>query len=997
MSIIANQVHKTNDDKQNKTAKQTPIVLDDTQRDQVKNSFRKFRAEIKSTVQSNFPDYEYNDSDFFLAVKGKAPYKNEWQQSGYSYLGTQLEISQNGATGFGIKPNYKFVFLDCDDENSWGFLQELCTDPEDMETLQSTVSQTSGKDGRRTVMFLATDYAIQEFCKIHKSALHVFSMLEVFYGSNNQIVGCGSYHPDTLQPYYAINDISEYHFKPIPDDIVDGICEHCDEVDKKKPKETQKTTKQSKTTSKGKKKLSALHKLYTLDDAVGKIYNRIDHEFKSVSGRKELQGYCSNPNCNHNNDGGGTFTVNADPDSEKYLTWYCFGCNVGGNPIHYEKFSTQGNATTDDMKEYKHFTKQLFTRLGIDTNTSTKVKVNDEGQERDYYQPKTWETTERCVAEWLKSENYIIILDECYHYTGLGYWRLVERDELQAIVADFLDECYDLKKVESDDEDDDEVEYEKKYVYATNSHLNKCYDYALKKLNYRAQMPANRHLICFRNGTYNMKLGTLQNHSKDDYLLWRIPYDYDPDKNTPAKFLDFLHNAVGEEQVKIVQAWTRCLLDHHAPYGKFVHLLGDSGCGKGTLLRVWASLFDEGNVTAQSSFAILGDADKRHQYLTNTRFYYAPDASGFVKGLGAFYELVDNGSMSGRRLHSSNTYNIQWDCRFALASVRHLSIENSGDGWHRRCIPIRFNGKPAKPDYYLGSKLEEELGEIVAWAFSMPFEEMMDVLYVTEGETQTSLKNEQLVASDSVAGFINAMLLPADNAIALGYLSEEEANNRADNPTPDDLYEPYKAYCHYVGGKAKGRDHFTHSLKSLIGERFVPRSRKREGEKRISVQAHFRNIIVNEKAIKPDKFEGYVFLPEHAYDYGLEVFEGKECAQLVSVSGKAVEENPSSSKEMANDTLQQQEKPVQSDDNASVTDKTIPVEVGDVVTHLNWDETTITSTVERVEIKKVRVSTSCADKKQIQHIHLDNKIRISSDSDDLVKVTNQLGKVKWRQ
>jgi guanylate kinase len=33
------------------------------------------------------------------------------------------------------------------------------------------------------------------------------------------------------------------------------------------------------------------------------------------------------------------------------------------------------------------------------------------------------------------------------------------------------------------------------------------------------------------------------------------------------------------------------LIDPTAPYGKFMHIIGPSGSGKGTLLRLWGEIF----------------------------------------------------------------------------------------------------------------------------------------------------------------------------------------------------------------------------------------------------------------------------------------------------------------------------------------------------------------------------------------------------------------------
>lgn len=931
-----------------KTAK-THKVLTQQERQQV---YKCMKQLCKAMEEAYANDDEFHVRDHLLPVQGKKPYKHEWQKTTTEKNSIITELANGVATGYGIKPNYRFVFLDCDGQSAIDAVDSWLTDPDDKHALQNTVSQTSGKEGRKTYMFKATEDSVDFFNELiggGKNKLIIptktytdddgkthHEQVEVFYGSSSQVVGIGSYHPDTGKPYQAINSADDCHFYPIPDELAVQIGY---EINKGKQSKKSNSSKSSKSTKRKSSKSSNSSKskpknkrantsrtvqaILELNEPHWQVYNNIDHEFSINAGGTQARGYCPSPNCTHDNDGGSTFVVNIDPnEDEEYLTWYCHGCKIGGNVIHYEAFCEGEDVDSikngQNPKLYKQYAKQLEQRLGVTSSVESK---------RNFYQPKTFDTIERYISRWLESESFIVVNDEFYKYTGKGYWRLVQNDEVKCIIASHLDQCYDIERSESGDDDDDEDDSDKKqknsrtgngvrtkaptqeqeeeqaqntdndddvnddvdeedkvYKYATNNNLDKCFKYAKSMLNKRMSLPANKHLICFANGTYDIKLDKLCEHNKEDYLFWSIPYDYNENDTTPKQFLEFLHNAVGEDQIKLVQAWTRCLLDVSAPYGKFVHLLGQSGCGKGTLLRVWSNLFDESNCTAQSNLSVLNDADKRHQYLTDTRFYYSPDCKGYIQGLEAFYELVDNGKLSGRKLHSSDSYNKQWDCRFAIASVRQLKIENSGDGWQRRCIPIAFNPKPSNPDYFLGQKLEQELGQIVAWALSMSFEEMMDTIYNAQNNTdkQQELQIEQLVSSDSVAGFINAMLLPADKAQTLGYIDEVEAEELKGDFTADDLYHGYyKPYCVYVGCNAKSRDQFAQSLRSLIPDYYVPRQRQRQGNKRVSIPAHFKGLILNPNAVSKDG----EFAPKQAYDYGLDAFEGK-APNLVTVTGE---------------------------------------------------------------------------------------------------------------
>jgi hypothetical protein len=75
---------------------------------------------------------------------------------------------------------------------------------------------------------------------------------------------------------------------------------------------------------------------------------------------------------------------------------------------------------------------------------------------------------------------------------------------------------------------------------------------------------------------------------------------------------------------------------------------------------------------------------------------------------------VDNGKLSGRSLYSSCGYTKEWNCRFVAASVDHLQIENAGDGWDRRCLPLLSKGREGLEDPYLRHKLSAVKADIVS-------------------------------------------------------------------------------------------------------------------------------------------------------------------------------------------------------------------------------------------------------------------------------------------
>ena len=362
------------------------------------------------------------------------------------------------------------------------------------------------------------------------------------------------------------------------------------------------------------------------------------------------------------------------------------------------------------------------------------------------------------------------------------HWQLREDADVAKAIGDFAEECYQMSEVG------------KNYKFGTSKNLEATLKYCRRTLH-KKDKPANRHLKAFLNGTVDTRTGKLQPHNKEDYLLECSPYNYVENAPLPKTLGQFLLSSFGETQIPAIRAFMSALLDPTAPYGRFPHFIGNSGDGKGTVLRLMENLVGNESSTSSQDFSELGKPEGRYQLLLGKSFFYIPDTGGFQSGLKAFYELVDNGPMFGRALYMPKGTQIKWNVRFAVASVEHLPIEHAGDGWDRRCYPIPTIKSTSETDSSLGQKLSEELGEIAGWALSMDKVERDNIL--TEpisNPVLLSLKQEGAIIGDGVKSFV-------DRCFVLG--TETHYGN--------DLHSWYQAYCK------------THSLSPLSYQKFIQR------------------------------------------------------------------------------------------------------------------------------------------------------------------------------
>ncbi|MBD2682209.1 MULTISPECIES: primase-like DNA-binding domain-containing protein [Nostoc] len=365
--------------------------------------------------------------------------------------------------------------------------------------------------------------------------------------------------------------------------------------------------------------------------------------------------------------------------------------------------------------------------------------------------------------------------------------------------------------------------------YETNAHKESAFKYCRSRLEPAEPLPTNTHLLGFNNCVVDLRTGEQMPHRKDFYLTNIIPHDYEANKPCPEVFLKFLNESFGSELVEVIRAFTSMFLDPTAPYGRFPHLIGLSGGGKGTLGRFWSSLFGESGSSSASQFADISTPEGRHQYLSGKRIFGFPDVGGYAEGVRAFYELVDNGPMSGRALFNPVAYSIQWYIRFWIASVSHLQIENAGDGWMRRAYPIPVKNRDVTPDPDLWLKLQEVKSDIISWALAMPRAERDRILLSPPSSDRA--KNLALEASlygDSTKSFVDLCLRPSTNAT---FIPQSR------------LHSWYVLYCREHGYAPLGMSKFISHLKTVLPHNFKERSwTPTVNGKRERIQSHFAFI-----------------------------------------------------------------------------------------------------------------------------------------------------------
>jgi hypothetical protein len=399
-----------------------------------------------------------------------------------------------------------------------------------------------------------------------------------------------------------------------------------------------------------------------------------------------------------------------------------------------------------------------------------------------------------------------------YHQWAGTHWRPVGLSNLKQQLTDFLACVYTGGQKGA-----------QQFVHETAHNLRAASEYNMSSLDLTDALEdmgeARRYKLAFKNGTLDVTTGEFsETHDRGLFLTRVMPHNYDPSAGCPENFRQFLLTSYGEEKIELIRAVLAMYLDPSHPYGRFVALRGASGSGKGMLIHVLEKIIGEEYTTSINSLDDLNDVDKRHQQLGGRYLCKLPDVTGRLGKLDAFYALVQNESMQGRALRSSESYNKTWNCRFILASVKPLQNFDAADGWNRRVIQITSSKRDGfKKDLTLKDKLEAEIPQIISWALSQDRGERMNWLENTADllSSTSEAMREAEIAGSSIKAFLEESAEPWDGT---------------EYYTTRELHKVYQIYCNDAGLLPKGRSQFTHEMRSSFPSMYEDRRRARKGE-----------------------------------------------------------------------------------------------------------------------------------------------------------------------
>lgn len=321
---------------------------------------------------------------------------------------------------------------------------------------------------------------------------------------------------------------------------------------------------------------------------------------------------------------------------------------------------------------------------------------------------------------------------------------------------------------------------------------------------------SNPYLAHFKNGTYNVKAGEMQQHNPEDYILEHRDYSLDTsDKKTPITDEWFKQTFKDEAQF-IMEFIGYCFARTYEPFQLFVILRGSGSDGKSTFLRYLEEMIGEQNSSSLSLSDITGKDSRfaTSQLYQKSLNYFADIGSDFVEQTQAVKSLT-GGDKIKAEFKNQDPFMFENHAKLIFSANELPAFKDFTDGFKRRVCLIDYN---FIEDFTDNFDMEDIYKEIPAFAYKciQKFKERLDKPVM---DKSCNVPVKQLSITAKMIADREAWLKEANNvAQFVDGCCELSSDYHIGNVA---LRNAYKRFCEDNGYKAFGKTKLNKELANL--------------------------------------------------------------------------------------------------------------------------------------------------------------------------------------
>lgn len=318
---------------------------------------------------------------------------------------------------------------------------------------------------------------------------------------------------------------------------------------------------------------------------------------------------------------------------------------------------------------------------------------------------------------------------------------------------------------------------------------------------------SNPYLVSFKNGSYNIKDGSMKANSADDYILQGHNYNLEVNGDAPVTNRWFEESFGSKEAANVVKTYIGYMFARtYQDFQKFMILHGKGGDGKSTILNYLRSLVGASN-TSNVDLADLVDRSSG-KFLTSKLYqkdlnYFADIGDGFMEQTSMLKGLTGGDAITGQ-FKNKDPFEFVNHAKL-IFSANSLPVFNDfTDGFIRRPLIVEvykikdFNNK------YSFDVINKERG-----AFA--YECMQLFKKLLENDYQGQLDKWGFPTTDSMQTSLHNWVI--SNDLVARWLDERcDTTDKQAFEKNVYVYDNYKEFCVSEGAHPLGKQKFNNNL-----------------------------------------------------------------------------------------------------------------------------------------------------------------------------------------
>lgn len=340
-----------------------------------------------------------------------------------------------------------------------------------------------------------------------------------------------------------------------------------------------------------------------------------------------------------------------------------------------------------------------------------------------------------------KKYNIIYADNGKYYMYHRGVYKPISEERLKAIMAKMI--------------------LRTSYRNSFNKKAEEYYFTALKRIAfYGGRFNKFEHLICLKNGMYDVEKKELIPHSPDYYCTVQLPIEYDAEAKCPL-FIKFMKSIFDNDKeiMKVIQELLGYLLTKENSAQCFFLFFGTGANGKSVLCNVIMELLGTENCSTVSirdfsnRFTKSVLLDKIVNVSTENESY-----SGRVVDT-QYIKAITGGDAISAEFKGKDVFSFKPYCKLIFCTNTLPQFKDISDGFFRRIIIIpfekQFSIKDGTADIHLEEKLKEELPGIFNLALRGLKRLKAREFRFTESEMIENLRRHYMIMSNPFEAFWN--------------------------------------------------------------------------------------------------------------------------------------------------------------------------------------------------------------------------------------------------